>query len=266
MMALLALSSAFLRAQPSQPAKQVQAGRGKQAPPGQDKANTTPPINVTVTTPERTPAEKEEDRKRAERQDATNQRIAEANDRIAGFTFWLVVVGALEAGGTVLAFMVAIRAANAAKKSADVAERALRTAERAWMGATDFTASLNVPQPVVTCRMNNTGHSTAILKTGEYVAWWSTELPDMPTYKDVVDEGNVSIAGGHHYDRRMNIPNLTEQVRQAIEAGTVTLWFYGRLKYTDAFKETHETGFCVVYEPGRDKMAAERKAAYNYAD
>jgi hypothetical protein len=110
----------------SQPAKQNEPRQQQQPATSKKQSSAQPPINITVTTPDKSPAEKEGERKRGERQDATNERIAETNDRMARFTLWLIIVGATEAVGTFAAFWIA-------KKSVDIAERALVVTERPFL-------------------------------------------------------------------------------------------------------------------------------------
>src|SRR5207247_1112730 len=71
----------------SQPTKQVEPGRGIQPATGPNQSSAVPPITITVTNPEKSAEEKNAERQQAERQNATNERIAK-------FTFWLVIVGA----------------------------------------------------------------------------------------------------------------------------------------------------------------------------
>src|SRR5262249_3950649 len=107
----------------SQTAQKPKARPPRNAAAANSEKRAETPIQVTVTTPEKSADDKEAERKRAERQDLTNEHIAR-------YTFYLVVVGALQAVATFFAFGVSLRAANAAKQSADVATESLLMSER----------------------------------------------------------------------------------------------------------------------------------------
>jgi hypothetical protein len=84
---------ALFAAAQSQPATQPKTDRAKTGGTSNDQRSAAPPLQVTVTAPQRTPEERQADKQRADRQDATNDRMAAANETIANLTIWLVVVG-----------------------------------------------------------------------------------------------------------------------------------------------------------------------------
>jgi hypothetical protein len=85
-----------------------------------------PPINVTVTTPQPSPEDAQRERNQRAREVASQEDIRD-------FTRALTILTIVQAGITLGALWVSIRAANAAKKSADVAERTMIETQRAFV-------------------------------------------------------------------------------------------------------------------------------------
>lgn len=172
--ALFALASVVAAGQAtSQPPENVKPSGAKQSATTQDQGQSTQPINITVTTPDKSPAEQESERQREQHIDATNERIAEANDRIAGLTYWLVWVAVLEAFATAGAFWVGMRSANAAKTSADAAKESADAARQSL----EISAAANImvdlptiapfgPQRQIEIPIRNTGRVAATNVSG----------------------------------------------------------------------------------------------------
>src|SRR5256885_307 len=73
----------------SQPTKRPQPRLAESPKTETERQHTAPTVNVTITTPEKTADEKRAEAERADRQDRTNERIAEANEWMSRFTFFL---------------------------------------------------------------------------------------------------------------------------------------------------------------------------------
>lgn len=276
MIASLALSAVLSVAQvPSQPSKQIEPGTGKSNAATQSKREPTPAINVTVTTPEKSAAEKENERQRAERQDLTNERIAQANDRIAALTFWLVMVGALQTLATTAAFLIGIRTANAAKKSAIVAERTLHLSQRAYLTMTDSEFSHFNPGefPNLVLRVKNDGRLPATV-----TAWMCCFLidEDFPPHK-TEDEEFVqysAVLGSNQQgilEMTGNAPRgLLPEEFAKIQKGQMRVRIYGAIKYESGFGPG-EMGFALEYDPNDIRQPPHRRfsvsnaPSYNYS-
>jgi hypothetical protein len=114
----------------SQPTKQPQPHQAEAGRAGRDREQPPQPIQITVTAPEKTADEKKAETERANRQDQINQRIADANDRMAMFTLFLVVVGVLQLGAAAFSYGVARQNARTAHKQAIIALAQKRLGDR----------------------------------------------------------------------------------------------------------------------------------------
>jgi hypothetical protein len=115
MIAPLLLVATIASAQPQQDTKGNAAGNNKAQP--------QPPIQITVTTPDKSPADKAKEDKRQEREVA-------AQERVADFTRILTYAAIAQGLATFIALLYAIRSANAARSAAETANQSLRQAYR----------------------------------------------------------------------------------------------------------------------------------------
>lgn len=223
-----ALATAVLAAQ-SQPAKQIQAGRGQPSATAQNKSDPVPPINITVTTPDKSTDEKAAERQRSERQDAMNQRIAK-------FTFWLVIVGAIQAVATMLAFAAAWSAAGAAKKSADVAERSLLHLNRAYLTTERWTVAPDYFGGTVkiSFEISNPSKTAARLERIELTIGSNTTTREIRTM----------IAPNERYPLTETTSGITVPPIDGYGAAqSFSFEVSGRIAYTDIFHKTRHRRF-----------------------
>jgi hypothetical protein len=108
----------------SSDSKSDKKDKGKTNPRKKDKANPQIPIQITVTAPEISPDDKA-------RSDAQREREVLAQEAIVSLTSALKTIAIVQAVITAVALLASIRAANAAKKSADIAANALHLTQGA---------------------------------------------------------------------------------------------------------------------------------------
>jgi hypothetical protein len=113
MIAPLLLIAMYASAQPKQDTKTNTAGN--------NKAQAQPPIQITVTTPDKSPADKA-------REDQRQEREVTAQERVADFTRILTYAAIAQGLATFIALLYAIRSANAARSAAETAADQLRRA------------------------------------------------------------------------------------------------------------------------------------------
>jgi hypothetical protein len=228
----------------SQPTEQVEPSRNKERRASERRDQTTPTINVTVTTPEKTAEEKQADTDRAKRQDDTNERIAQANDRMATFSFYLVVVGAIQLLAMFIAAGITLRAANAAKQSADTATQALHLTERA-----DVTIESVQHEAIGGHMIADTQIAIAVMNRGRTRALSLSFSGNISVDDTIVHHKESAWAAiGSSGDASFPICNrlgdhVTPGTLADINAGTAKLSAAGTLTYQDIFKETHTIKF-----------------------
>ncbi len=168
------------------------------------------------------------------------------DDPITRYTLWLVIFTGLLFVCNFLLWLYTMRAANAAKKSAD----ALPTIERAYIFVDACT-----PEHVegnmfeVAISFSNFGKTPAILTKvhGEFV--WGEQSPSkFPEIKLPFPEGSVVVK-----------PNSSELIKVSayvppdilgkIERKEIRSFCCGLVEYHDIWKVKHETGFCWEVSP-----------------
>ena len=246
MIALVACARVVIvsTAQSRQSPHQSNAQKTQSAAANQPQAQ--PPITVTVTTPQKSTAEQE-----AERQDRA-QEIA-IQGRIGQFTLGLVIVGVLQAIAIAIGLGYTARAANAAKKSAKVAEDALTKLQRPfvclntyrWVWHPDtgrpgkFWYSI---EPI----LENTGSvPTKDMMVVVQYELRDTLLPGGFDFPFTVKPGEALI--NPHGSVAVSGSKLLDEALAAVQRGEKYFYVWGRAEYRDFFDGTplHVTRFCA---------------------
>lgn len=157
-------------------------------------------------------------------------------------------------------------------KQADISDRALKTADRPWMGVEKVTIVLTQDQPAhLNVVLRNFGRSPAIhlaIHMG-----WQFNRPPSPTLAYLNrplrsgDETSSSTimpgqptSGPDSVDKKLT-PNAT--VMRLLKSGHARLYFFGEVPYRDSYGLPHVTHFCAIYSPTGDPVVCEQ---YNDAN
>lgn len=167
---------------------------------------------------------------------------------------------------------VAERAANAAAAAANLAKQNMELSERAWVGATHSEKSRLVPNHDATfvITIKNVGRTPAFVthssagralvpaKLRFRPSFALTSLPKGGIASRVVLEPQMEITVKPPPLRR--VPNAEIH---AIKQGTLVLYVFGRVRYSDIFGGNHTTRYCVRLMPDLNFQAC---SVYNEAD
>ncbi len=248
--------------------KETQRNKPETQKPGNITQQTTPPpIVVNVSPPQKTHEEIEQEAKERKDKSDVDRKLVTLTGDLANYTFGLfVATGALVLATIGLcvfgwkqsrdmkeSITANTIAAAAAKKSADVAESALRETERAFV----FCAKQNMIQPdkplkddskyIIDVHWVNEGR-TWTKGCLQHVCWCSYEMPidDEFGFPDLCNpdpERTFIGPGGQINGGPLLIPHL--DVRAALE-GRRHLYIWGWCEYDDVFANTyrHRTEFC----------------------
>ena len=168
----------------------------------------------------------------------------------------LEIISVIIAGG---AFYIAWRTLAAVRRQADIAERTLKTAERAWLSVTfnkPFKPQHGTVNPVI-YSVKNTGKTAAFLKVKQLSAmpWPTSVIPERPldpkpmgacpNLMVIFPDDVVELEGIIDIDFRGEFFN--EMI-----AGRGIFDVYGYIAYDDIFNGRHITRFCYAFDPGKD--------------
>jgi hypothetical protein len=183
-------------------------------------------------------------------------------DSLAVFTFFLFLatvglatIAVIQIGFLNRAERISATAANAAQKSAKVAEDTLIAGDRPWIGPETIDI---VPLTVggtfqATIRWRNTGHSPAlqarIYTEGRKVDVGDLEPARLAEFPAEVDTtlmmpNEVGATLIFHNSRINN-----QAAIDAIKGGTIKLWLLGLAEYKDIYGRVHTTVFRERYDP-----------------
>lgn len=152
------------------------------------------------------------------------------------------------------AILASLVSADAAKKSAKTAERALVELERPWVVISydarieDLRSNLLPPLHAnfrVFFDLVNAGRSPAFITDfqSNIMFWKRGECPDMVyAMGGTLPDGLVIVAGGKHEIGRGN--KFSETAFSDAEKNGERLIAFGKVGYRDVFGQTHETSFC----------------------
>lgn len=168
------------------------------------------------------------------------------------------------------------KAAEAAKQSADVADKSLRVVERAWLAVLfdqPFQPKVGTYNPIY-YSVKNTGHTVAFLKDRKLNAFpWNGFMPKrelapkptgiLPTIAAIFPGDKFPMEGLVDID-------FTQQMINDAATGRFIFDVRGYVAYDDAFDNRHITRFCQAYDPTGDTGSftypREAQPGYNDAD
>lgn len=212
-------------------------------------------------------ADAKETKERAERAEAEEKRAQQdlvAQQDMAFWAMWMVVVSGLSvvvASIAVWLVRLTLRearktttAAISANKAAIETVAALHRSERAYVTISHEPPGLilDPTQQLATINMNvkNNGRTPATVTDVHLEFRWfkSRSLPETkPSYfqpADPVRIGAFLVAGSH-----IHFPVENRPIPDQGEADQ--LWFFGYVDYIDAFKRKHRGGYARIYKPER---------------
>jgi hypothetical protein len=232
--------------------QQLPGNEAKQKSTAHSTPGAQPAINVTVQSPEPDPKLAQEDRE-------NRQRNLDVQERIAKVTTALVWITAIQALFGSFAFLVAIRAANAAKKSADVADATLRLTQRAYLAVSNI--SINWAEgtsgnpPFIEFMISNTGRTPAELLSSQFLEVVGGPL-DCNTINTVQPQRErVVIQAGHKVQRRVNCDPRLKLKMEGIKAGAVNYWLLGKMTFSTVLDpKTRTLELCFTYDPQQATM------------
>jgi hypothetical protein len=248
-----------------QPAEGRAARRANQQATAGAPRTPAQPLDVTVTVPPRDPKEVEQDRK-------DRQREIAIQGQIGTYTGLLFGLGVLQVVASGYGLYLTRRAADAAKTSAEVAERALHISERAYLLMDNWQLRDDGATVSVTCDLRNTGRTPARIADRIYKIGvpYSGVMPDIPDYADSRNEGAQSMSGGQRLLFQTQPETIPPDVFIDIQQGIATLFIWGIFRYTDQFGQPHRYGFGFKVDRATKQLKLITVSAgfegYNYAD
>lgn len=263
-MVLLSSTSTTAQSQPPPNNRaKPQAGASNQEPAQPEQP---PPINVTVTVPAATPNPEQ-----TKREEAREERNVAAQEDIRDFTWALTIVAAVQIVLALVAIFVSIRqfvamrrqgdymrdglaetrvAAEAAKKSADVADRALHLVHQQWLTTKnwrifDVKLSDDVVMLDIAFEIHNpTGMGVTLDGYEISVQGAALSASRAEDIGQIVPPGESHIAG---LTCQLNTPALIAALNDAELAFFVT----GVMRFTDAFERERTQPFSMDCHGGR---------------
>jgi hypothetical protein len=212
------------------------------------------PIIVKIMESPKTQEEIQRDINERDEQTANNRKLTYFTGGLA-FVALLQFIGiAIQAWFLRKSFIATKLAAEAAKTSADVAEKMLTLGERAYLVVDGFSKpTLGLGEKLqVKCSIINQGRTPAtIIRIFENKVQIFDEIPHPPVY----DTGmTIKRFVGTGFENRvpmdfMETDKITENEFEGIMRGKLKVFVYRKFNYTDIFGKTHETGFCAELQP-----------------
>lgn len=168
---------------------------------------------------------------------------------------------------------ITAQSAEAAKQSADVAEKSLSSVERAWLAVVfdqPFQPQVKAVTPIC-FTVKNTGNTVALLKLQKINAkrWEFSCIPGrqlepkpmgiLPTIAVIFPGDKLTLDG------LVDIPFTQDDIDSA-DSQPLLFDVYGHITYDDVFGIRHITRFCQVYNSRTDGFDFPREAQPDYND
>lgn len=158
----------------------------------------------------------------------------------------------------------AFRTANAAKRSADTASRALADLERPWLFSEGVRVIARQKPPYennwfIQFHFKNVGRMPALVEACDIKFGERAILPPVPDYSNAVPVGiNRTIPVGESAETQTIGPAVVGHNREMVA--------YGRLIYLELNGTRHHTGFSFAVSPVFPASVAYPSDTYNYYD
>lgn len=176
------------------------------------------------------------------------------------FTGALAFFAVVQFGFLIRGDTVATTAADAARRSADIAEETLRLSQGASIGIYHWESrDIEVNKsPFAKAQVANAGHTAAIITDDWSTMTIDTGLPRIPSYGS--NPTNVPMPpNGAIFEEfdgsKATVPIvLTQKHFDELIAGQKKMFVWGRITYTDIFKDTWDYGYLIQFAPviGKD--------------
>jgi hypothetical protein len=161
------------------------------------------------------------------------------------------------------------KAADAATKGADVAEKALRLSHRAYLGVGEFAFEFSAAEqmPRITYVVINSGRTRAKLLKSTSTYTIGIPLPPDPLYANpIIDCAEMQVEPGQWFRRGDILTACTPDQFEDIKSGALAFSYWGYIHYRDEFGQSHTTSFCVTYDPVAARISLDRQPNYHRSD
>lgn len=161
------------------------------------------------------------------------------------------------------------KAAEAAKKSADVAEKSLQSQRAQLMTSAWRISNIEAGKtPLVNFTITNKGALPATLVQIAVRFLIERSLPEIPPggspqYTSSFMEAGFLVVPGQGYNRKVKCWVLSPEEVESIENGTKKLWFLGAIKFIDGLDKQRILRMCMVYDLESKQMVVEREMGYH---
>ena len=148
-------------------------------------------------------------------------------------------------------------AADAAAKTATVAEKALYITERAYIGLDNFGLQNFLPGklPSLIYTAINTGKTSGTITEIILKYYIGNEIPETPNYDNphlsapVQIQSMRSVTGHTAFNEKLTYSDYNDLI-----SGTKSLFWWIKLTYTDTLQKTHIDGFALQFTPNRSMV------------
>lgn len=187
---------------------------------------------------------------------------SDAEEPIVRYNRWLMIftgalafVGLVQFGFLIRGDTVATTAAEAAKRSAEIADKTLRIAQGANIGVYRWE-SKNIEtnkSPFVRAEIANVGHSIAIVTDDWSKMTIDVGLPALPAYGS--HPTNVALPPGGASFIELDASTattpivLTQQHIDELITGKKKMFVWGRITYKDIFDDVWDYGYIIQFSP-----------------
>jgi hypothetical protein len=189
---------------------------------------------------------------------------SDAEEPIVRYNRWLMIftgalafVGIVQFGFLIRSDTVATTAAEAAKRSADIAEQTLRVSQGASIGLYRWE-SQNIEvnkSPYFRVEIANTGHSIAVVLNDTSNVTIDSELPQKPIYSSHPVNNVVPVSGASFLEIDTGTAAtpivLTQRYMDELMANKKKIFVWGRITYRDIFDDVWDYGYVTQFSPKR---------------
>lgn len=170
---------------------------------------------------------------------------------------FLVLVTALIFAGQLYeahkAYDPIVQSANAAARSADIAERTLRISQSPILTFLNWKSTIEVGAiPEFHVQIVNVGHTIATLIDNSTSMTFQVAKLDAPVYKPNPVKILIPPNGGHNMDSNYTEP-LSQAQFDALTNRRAQLLIWGRFTFENVFNEIWDWGYLVQFVPSKDK-------------
>lgn len=180
-----------------------------------------------------------------ENQDDENIKVQR---KLASLTRWLVIVGFIQAailGGTILAVMHQASVAKNIERAWVLVESA--AIDPVWGGKSAIRPLLkNVGRTIARIRKISLGGARPLQLDGE--------LPAPPIFEGNQDLDFVLSPNGELPLLYIPIVPINSENMQSVQNGLLKMYVYGRIEYIDFSGKSRVTGFCLIYNWGKNDV------------